>query len=395
MTGQLHPGSHVDADSLSAFLEGALPERERQQCLAHFAECAECREAVFLARQPAETVAPQPTRAIARIPVWRRWLAPIPALSGAVVLCALAVAIFLLFLRNPAPRQPATTGVPQTNSAPSTAAAHPPAQTPMPPRVHSSSRPEPTQASGSKAEAKQPRFDKGAPLGVDVARAEGLSGVVTDVSSAIVPDAKVVLKDEATQTIRETVSNGRGFFKFDNVPPGYYTLTVSGSGFTTWEERGIPIAAQRAWLTVPNIVLQVGGTKSEVAVVAANDVVVRADTGQTSTTLNSHTITQLSLAGRDAAELTKIMPGMSAPGEFTLNRLMLKLDPSGALLISHDSGKDWETVTPTWPGKAVRLAVMVTPEPAVSRPVFLLTTDGGAVWFSPDGFHWNAAPAHR
>jgi len=138
-----------------------------------------------------------------------------------------------------------------------------------------------------------------------------LSGTVTDSSNAVVPDAKVVLKNEATQTVRESVSNGSGYFNFQAVPPATYTLTVSASGFTTWEERNIPFT-QGASVTIPNIVLQVGGTKSEVAVVAANDVIVPTDTGQTSTTLNQHMITQLSLAGRDAAELIKIMPGMGS-----------------------------------------------------------------------------------
>jgi len=137
-----------------------------------------------------------------------------------------------------------------------------------------------------------------------------LSGTVTDSSNAVVPDAKIVLKDEGEQTVRESVSNGSGYFNFQAVRPTTYTLTVSASGFTTWEERGIQFN-QGASVNIPNIVLQVGGTKSEVAVVAASDVVVPTDTGQASTTLNTHMITQLSLAGRDAAELIKIMPGMA------------------------------------------------------------------------------------
>ena len=137
-----------------------------------------------------------------------------------------------------------------------------------------------------------------------------MSGTVTDSSGAVVPDAKVVLTDEAEKTTRESKSNGSGFFDFQAVRPTTYTLTVSAAGFTTWEERGIPFT-QGASVNIPNIVLQVGGTKSEVSVVAANDVIVPTDTGQTSTTLNQHMITQLSLAGRDAAELIKIMPGMA------------------------------------------------------------------------------------
>jgi Carboxypeptidase regulatory-like domain len=105
--------------------------------------------------------------------------------------------------------------------------------------------------------------------------------------------------------VRETTSDGRGNFRFSGVAPGHYTLTISAAGFTTWEERDIPFMG--AALQIPHIVLQVGGTKSEVAVVAANDVVVPTDTGQTSTTLNKQMISQMSIAGgltRPGAENT-------------------------------------------------------------------------------------------
>lgn len=387
MTGQPHPGSHLGADSLSAFLEGVLPEHERQQCLAHLAECAECREAVFLARQPAPAVA-EPDR----VPAWRRWFAPIPVLSAAAAACALAVMIFLYVFRTPpAPHHPTIAHVEGPSQPPATPLPPPGAVTPAP-QVHGrrSSHPAPPSAAPS-----GPLPIEGAPLKVEVARAEGLAGVIRDSSNAVIPDAHIVLSDEATRTTRETVSNGGGAFSFDNVPPGHYTLKVSASGFTTWEERGIPLSSEEARVSVPNIVLQVGGTKSEVAVVAANDVIVPTDTGQASTTLNQHMITQLSLAGRDAAELIKIMPGAAAPTTLTLNQERLMLDATGALRLSHDGGKTWESVNPSWPGKAIRLAIFVAPEPAVSGPVFLLLTDSGAWWFSLDGAQWKPVPARH
>lgn len=136
-----------------------------------------------------------------------------------------------------------------------------------------------------------------------------INGVVIDSSNAVVPNAGIVLKDETTQTVRETLSNGSGFFHFAAVPPASYTVTVSAEGFTTWQERNLPFT-QGASVTVPNIVLQLSGGTSGITVVAAGDALVPADTGQASTTLNQYMISQLSLGGRDAAELMKIMPGM-------------------------------------------------------------------------------------
>ena len=58
MSEELHPGLHPDADALNAFLEGALPEHKRAECLTHLADCALCREVVFLAREAAESEEP-------------------------------------------------------------------------------------------------------------------------------------------------------------------------------------------------------------------------------------------------------------------------------------------------------------------------------------------------
>ena len=70
MSERLHPGVHPDADSLSAFVEGVLPEHERAECLAHLAECSRCREVVFLAQgAPVAPAAP----ALVPTPARQRW----------------------------------------------------------------------------------------------------------------------------------------------------------------------------------------------------------------------------------------------------------------------------------------------------------------------------------
>ena len=44
MSERFHPGVHPDPDVLNAFAESALAEHERAECLAHLADCAQCRE---------------------------------------------------------------------------------------------------------------------------------------------------------------------------------------------------------------------------------------------------------------------------------------------------------------------------------------------------------------
>jgi hypothetical protein len=90
MTEHVHPGPHLDPELLNAFVEGMLPEHERQQCLSHFAECARCREIVFLAQPPLPVPTPAPSKVE---PWWRRWFGPIPVLGSALAACALIMAV--------------------------------------------------------------------------------------------------------------------------------------------------------------------------------------------------------------------------------------------------------------------------------------------------------------
>ncbi len=140
-----------------------------------------------------------------------------------------------------------------------------------------------------------------------------ISGTVADASGAVIPNAKVTLTDQATNTKRDTVSNGSGYFHFAAVPPATYTLNVSADGFRTWEARNMTLT-QGNNVNVPNISMQIGTATQEINVVASDEVVVPTDTGQVSHTLNEHMVTELAIQGRDAAELMKIMPGMGMAG---------------------------------------------------------------------------------
>ncbi len=135
-----------------------------------------------------------------------------------------------------------------------------------------------------------------------------IGATVTDAAGGILPAAKVVLKNEATGVLRNTVTNGAGYFDFPSVLPGTYTVTVTSKGLRTVEEPGI-IVTQGATLRLPAIVLQIQSLSQEVEVVGAGEVPVPVDSGQSSQTLNRGMVENISLSGRDAAELIKIMPG--------------------------------------------------------------------------------------
>lgn len=61
----------------------------------------------------------------------------------------------------------------------------------------------------------------------------GLQGTVKDPSGAVVPKAHVVVNGAALVGSKEDDTDGSGYYRFANLPPGPYTITVTAKGFTT------------------------------------------------------------------------------------------------------------------------------------------------------------------
>jgi hypothetical protein len=136
-----------------------------------------------------------------------------------------------------------------------------------------------------------------------------ISGTVTDPSSAVVPKAKVILKNQSSGDARQTVSNGEGAFSFGLVVPGTYDLKIEAQGFKSWQSKGIQLdpGDQR---TVRNITLAVGALTETVTVTATNTTPV--DSGERSALLDAQAIQNLSLESRDVTELIRTLPGVAA-----------------------------------------------------------------------------------
>ena len=136
-----------------------------------------------------------------------------------------------------------------------------------------------------------------------------LTGTVADSAGAVVPNAKVTMKNEASGDIRTTVSNGSGYFSITAVQPGHYSVSIEAPGFKTWARSGINFA-QGDNHTLANVKLEVGNVTETVEIKAGADVVIP-DNAEVSTTLNEDLIQNVPIVGRDAGELLKVMPGMA------------------------------------------------------------------------------------
>lgn len=94
-----------------------------------------------------------------------------------------------------------------------------------------------------------------------------LSGTVYDASGAIVPNATVVAKNDATGVESSTNSTAAGEYHLSNLPPGTYSITVTATGFTKAELRGVAVTLNK--ITTANVKLDVGTNVETVEVTAA------------------------------------------------------------------------------------------------------------------------------
>jgi hypothetical protein len=137
-----------------------------------------------------------------------------------------------------------------------------------------------------------------------------ITGTVLDTTAAVIPNANVVLTNAGTKDVRRTVSNGEGYFTFAAVQPGTYNVKVDIKGFKSWAISGVVVNVGDK-RNISNIKLDVGSTEQIVTVEASASQVAVLDSGERSALLSSKDIQNLSLVGRDATELLRILPGIN------------------------------------------------------------------------------------
>ena len=71
-----------------------------------------------------------------------------------------------------------------------------------------------------------------------------ITGVVTDSSGALVPDAQVTITETQTNVRFAVTTNGSGFFSTPSLHPGPYQLEVAKQGFQTQKQTGINLRVQ-------------------------------------------------------------------------------------------------------------------------------------------------------
>ena len=107
-----------------------------------------------------------------------------------------------------------------------------------------------------------------------------LLGTITDSSTAVVPNAKVVITEVNTGLGRESATNASGIYVFSNLDPGSYRVTVEQPGFRKAVREGVDVLVNttvRIDLTLePGQVSETVNVTAEVPILQTD----RSDTGR-------------------------------------------------------------------------------------------------------------------
>ncbi len=135
-----------------------------------------------------------------------------------------------------------------------------------------------------------------------------LSGIITDASGAAVAEATVSIKNLDTGVVREVTTNSDGFYSAPNLLPGNYEVAVQATGFSKVVQKGITltVGSQQSL----NVGLKVGQVNTTVEVTAAPPD-VQTTSSTIGATVDSTTVRELPLNGRDWTSLAALEPGVS------------------------------------------------------------------------------------
>jgi carboxypeptidase family protein/TonB-dependent receptor-like protein len=135
-----------------------------------------------------------------------------------------------------------------------------------------------------------------------------LSGTITDPSGSVVPNAQVSVRNTATGVTRAVTADTAGLYVLPNLLPGTYEVSVTAPGFNTARESNVALAVGAEQQL--NFSLKVGETTQTVQVTEAVPM-VQATSSTLTSEVESTTVRELPLNGRDWASLATLAPGVT------------------------------------------------------------------------------------
>ena len=402
---------HPDAESLNAFAEQALGERERGEIVEHLAVCSRCRQVVFLAREaaeemvlPAAAAEMQPAFAAAASradergePWYRNWrFAWVPVGAMAMVV-TLAYVVHIRWVEMDAEMAKVTNqAAPQMGmyaSQPATAPAKMQAA-PAP------AAPGPAQSKQRNLKA-ETRREEAAQLAFSAPAAPG-----PPVPPAAAPAAA---PHEGMNEPAEGGSNKAA--QAPGVPASSYQAM---SGLAGFGQQPADAAQKKDEERAESAGEMDGMAARKMERTSADEAAKQAQTDRLMSAAapaaasEQVEVSPAPAVGRGAgggraasgafavykAKAAGLPSGLAAVSTAVAQHSVLAVDKAGSVFLSGDSGIHWESVARQWNGRAVAVRTQAAAQAGASGGAgsseagFELVNDQGQVWASADGKTW-------
>ena len=164
-----------------------------------------------------------------------------------------------------------------------------------------------------------------------------ISGLVTDPSGAVLPNAAVTVKNKATGAERKVTTSSEGTFSVPALPAGQYEISTQAKGFSTQQ--------QEVTVTIGSILtieskMQVGQTTEIVNIEGTGSAQLATESHSIDGVITRQKIQELPLNGRNFLQLAFLEPGVSTSAGSTSQYNSL----FSVSILGGDSGKTAITV---------------------------------------------------
>jgi Carboxypeptidase regulatory-like domain len=136
-----------------------------------------------------------------------------------------------------------------------------------------------------------------------------ISGTVMDPQGAVVPGATVTVTNVETGVALTLASNSAGLYRATALVPGTYNVRVQSKGFQPLEITKVQVTAGST--TGVDAHVKLGTTTQTVEVTAGAPLIEETPSNFNVATLQSRTINELPLVGRDIQTMVQLMPGIT------------------------------------------------------------------------------------
>jgi len=133
-----------------------------------------------------------------------------------------------------------------------------------------------------------------------------ITGVVTDPSGAVIPEATVTITNQGTGVDFHLTTNSAGVYSITSLIPGTYTVTVSHKGFKTYVNRDLGLTVNQV-LRI-DVALEIGAETQTITVEAAAPL-VNTEEGRLSALVTASQVQSMPLNGRNIYQLMQLIPG--------------------------------------------------------------------------------------